>query len=201
MKALMNIFLFLSVTSMANEWAQVCSIPLPVTKSSGLNRLLLGTKHVYLRIGKDTFGTPFTNNHTYNGGAAYLYDGDPLYKKGPKGEKCYPIKSVKAETQQKLAKRLKCIAKKMAYHPQKKLTNEWYAVFDYNFLTNNCGSMVNYLLQCAHAKPTKRFNFGVGDEVQSYKSALIRTAERANYNDVLTDYGDICRKALDECED
>lgn len=186
--------------SLAKDKVQVCTIPLPVTSSAGMNSLFLGTKHVYLRIGNDTFGTPFTTNRTYNGGSAYLFDGDPLYKNNPKKEKCYSVEALNNQTQDELAKKLKCIAKKMSYNPKKKATGEWFGIFDYDFLQNNCGSMVNFLLECAQAKSTKTFNFGVGDEVQAYKEAKIRSYKKTYYDDETSDYGDICSRAIEECE-
>lgn len=91
---------------------QVCTIPLPVTDSPVVNRAFLGTKHIYIRVGEKTYGTPFNKNGSYFGGDAYLYTNDLFWSKLPDGEKCYSVERRSKDTDEAFSQRTICIANK-----------------------------------------------------------------------------------------
>src|SRR5690606_8639589 len=123
---------------------ELCTIPLPVTQSSGVNRLMLGMKHVYLKVAGKTYGTPFTSKGAYLGGDAYLYTDDIFFKDQSltqNVERCYPVKKKLHDTHEHFARRVECVAEKMAVSSDSlslKEFKKWYPVFDYHFLNNNC---------------------------------------------------------------
>ena len=190
------------------DTVQICSIPLPVTSSVLINKAMLGTKHVYMRIGEDTFGTPFTDKQTYFGGDAYLYNQDPFfYKTQGKGETCFPVKRSKDMTDERFLRKATCLAKKLSV-PLKfleyrtKNTTRWYPVFDYHGVKNNCSSMVDYVVRCADGKVDKNFNFKVGGKVSDTKPAGIIIYNKSGPNGRIdSTYGEICELAKRECED
>lgn len=184
------------------DLVEVCTIPLPVTNHIEINRMIFNTKHVYLKTLGNTFGTPFTIKGSYFGGDAYLYTEDIFYEqfKG-QGEKCFPTHHMSTENADNFQKRLSCIAKKMAINTNfEPIDREWYPVFDYHFLKNNCGSMANYLVECAGGKITKKINYSIGDSVKPEKEAKIVELISGYESTALSSYGEICELALLECE-
>lgn len=201
------VFLFWAGTADASfintRSVEVCTIPLPVTSHIRINRLLLNTKHIYLKVAGKTFGTPFTKEKTYFGGEAHLYTEDPFFKKFKgQGEKCYPTSFHSTDREEDYQKRLSCIASKMSIESSEDLNRrDWYPIFDYHALKNNCGSMANFVVECAKGEFTESINYSVGDRVEDDKAAFI-VHQRAGYPiKFLSNYGDICQLALDECEE
>lgn len=180
---------------------QVCTIPLPVTDIPAVNRAFMGTKHIYIRMGEKTYGTPYNKKKSYFGGDAYLYTNDLFWSKLPDGEKCYSVKRRSEDSDEAFAKRTKCIADKLARPDSNNgLKKDWYGVFDYHFLKNNCGSMAKYLISCAEGKAEFNFNFKVGDEVDDSTPGKIVTMSSDEEYEEPSTYGDICLKASTECE-
>jgi hypothetical protein len=202
--------LILSASAYANEGdftetnaVEVCTIPLPVTGSTLVNRAFLGTKHVYVRVGGKTYGTPFNAKYGYFGGDAYLYTDDILWERMPKGEVCYPVKRRVEDNDAAFAKRTKCIADKLARPTFKNmLKKDWYGVFDYHFLKNNCGSMAKYLVSCAGGSADIKFNFKIGSDVEATKPAKMVSTSSEGFQgrSEQSTYGDVCLRASTECE-
>lgn len=186
------------------DLVEICTIPLPVFERPRLNQYLLGTKHIYVRVNGKTYGTPFTARHTYFGGDAYLYSED-LYarqEKLRKQEKCFKVLAPESIEEVEFARKVECLAEKMTMpykstHPD--LTRSWYPVFDYHGLNNNCGSMAEFLVGCGGGKVRKLINYSVGDKVPLTKKAKIVSMGEAEKVESST-YGEICQKALQECE-
>lgn len=180
---------------------EVCTIPLPVTSHIVINRMIFNTKHIYLKVNGKTYGTPFTTKGTYFGGDAHLYSDDILYlRTKAEGEECFPTHYF-YEDEEKYAKKLHCIAEKMTYpNKEQEGLRSWYPVFDYHVLKNNCGSMANYIVECAGGKILKKMNYSIGDVVEPTKDAKIITIDSEYESTLQSSYGEICQKALDECE-
>lgn len=199
------ILTLLSLSYMASADVEICTIPLPVTGSTVVNKLLLGTKHVYLKIDGKTYGMPYTAKKTYFGGDAYLQTEDPFRGKYGKGEKCKSVTISDERDQVEFKQKLKCIADKMAIPLDPTIEQlaqrDWYPRFDYHVFGNNCSSMVSYLLTCAGEDVNLHFNFGVGDEVPMSKEAKIvySTNDPKLKTVKYSSYGEICQMALDEC--
>jgi hypothetical protein len=188
------------------DQVEVCTIPLPVFDGyPELNRYLLGTKHIYIRVNGKTYGTPFTAKHTYFGGDAYLYSED-LYARNEellRHEKCFKVLRPEALDESAFARKLECISGKMTM-PFKStnpdLSRQWYPVFDYHGINNNCGSMADYLVSCGGGKIRKLINYSVGNKVPlSKKAKIVSMVEEGKVES--STYGEICQKALLECEE
>lgn len=211
MRRILFIIIFLlpamasAVPMKLTDLVEVCTIPLPVFQRQRMNQLLLGTKHIYIRVNGKTFGTPFTAKHTYFGGDAYLYSED-IYARDEenlKQEKCFKVLHPETMNGNEFAKKVECISEKMT-NPLKSshsdLTRSWYPVFDYHGLNNNCGSMADYLVSCGGGQVRKLINYSVGNKVPLSKKAKIVTMGEEEKVDV-SSYGEICEKALLECEE
>jgi hypothetical protein len=188
----------------STDAVQVCTIPLPVFENTQINRMILGTKHIYLKVGGKTYGTPHTARGTYMGGDAYLYSED-LYARNPelrRGEKCFGVNRPKKVSDERFASKLACITEKFTMPYQSTdpdLSRTWYPVFDYHGLYNNCGSMADFIITCGGGKFKKFINFSVGNKVPLTKPAKI--VSMIDSSDVqMSTYGDICQKALAECD-
>lgn len=181
---------------------EVCTIPLPVTNHIEINRMIFNTKHVYLKVEGQTFGTPFTAQGSYFGGDAYLYTEDLFFEQfHAQGEKCFPTHHSVAETEDAFARRLLCISNKLAINTKmESVDRQWLPIFDYHFLKNNCGSMANYLTECAGGKITKKINYSIGDVVAASKEAKIVELISGFEATSISSYGEICELAQLECE-
>ncbi len=186
------------------DLVEICTIPLPVFERVRLNQYLAGTKHVFLRVNGKTYGTPYTAKHTYFGGDAYLYSKD-LYardRKNLRHERCFKVLRPKSVDENDFAKKVECLAEKMTM-PFKStnpdLTRSWYPVFDYHGIKNNCASMVDYLVSCGGGGVRKLINYSVGNKVSLFKKAKIVSMVEEGKVGIST-YGEICEKALLECE-
>jgi len=207
MKSLVAFLLLMTTISawgyVSTTKVEVCTIPLPVTSHIVINRLVFNTKHIYLKVKGETFGTPFTAKGSYFGGDAFLYSEDIFFKryKG-EGEECFSVHHRQLDLEENFEKRLHCIAKKMTV-PQKKTSSErlWYPVFDYHFLKNNCGSMANYIVECAEGRILKKINYSIGDKVEDDHPAKIMSTYDSSENGISSTYGEICQIARDECEE
>lgn len=190
-----------AVPMTATDSVQVCVIPLPVFEATRLNRLLLGTNHIYIKVNGKTFGTPHTANHTYFGGDAYLYSEDLYARRSElvRDEKCFPIQRPEEVSDEDFTAKIDCIAEKMKVL-EKGSTDQrsWYPIFDYHGLRNNCGSMADYLVRCGGGKIGKLFNYSVGDRVPLKKMAKIQSTTESSEVQI-SSYGEICEKALLEC--
>lgn len=185
------------------DLVQICTVPLPVSKYKTVNRMLVNTKHVYLKVNRKTYGTPFTIKQTYMGGDAYLYTEDIFRKANIDYEVCYNVRHKAEETSEAFAKRTACIANRLAVQEKHKPENaeRWFPVFDYHFMSNNCGSMVNYLLSCSGGQTIRKtINYSVGDKVEAEKEAKIGDVSSGQLEMIPSTYGEICEKALTECE-
>lgn len=180
---------------------EVCTIPLPVTSHIVINRMIFNTKHIYLKVRGQTFGTPFTAKGSYFGGDAYLYSEDIFYARHQgEGEECFPTQFRPEDLEEDFEKRLLCLARKMIV-PKKDSPDErsWYPVFDYHFLKNNCGSMANFLVECGGGKILKKINYSIGDKVEPTKEAKIIISDSPYESSIQSSYGEICQMAQDEC--
>lgn len=206
------LLIFISFSAAAQEEFQdfvstskveVCTIPLPVTSHIVINRMIFNTKHIYLKVRGQTFGTPFTAKGSYFGGDAYLYSEDIFYQRHRgEGEECFPTHYSADDLEEKFERRLLCLAKKMVVASSKENeTRQWYPVFDYHFLKNNCGSMANYLVECSGGKILKKINYSIGDKVEPNKEAKIIMIDSPYESTLQSSYGEICQIALDECQD
>ncbi|MFA5582597.1 MAG: hypothetical protein WDA09_00150 [Bacteriovoracaceae bacterium] len=207
MKSLITLLLFMTTFNVlgyvTTTKVEVCTIPLPVTSHIVINRMIFNTKHIYLKVKGETFGTPFTAKGSYFGGDAFLYSEDIFFKRfNGEGEECFPVHHRQIDLEENFEKRLHCIAKKMTVHQKTDLEDrQWYPIFDYHFLRNNCGSMANYLVECAEGKILKKINYSIGDKVEDDHPAKIMSTYDESDEGISSTYGEICQIAKNECEE
>lgn len=190
-----------AVEMTSTESVEVCIIPLPVFEATRLNRLLLGTHHIYIKVNGKTYGTPHTIDQTYFGGDAYLYSEDLYARRAElvKDERCFPVLRPWDVDDREFSENVECIAERMKAPAKGSAdSRSWFPVFDYHGLKNNCGSMADYLVSCGGGKIGKLFNYSVGDRVSLNKRAKIQGL--ADASDVQeSTYGEICELAQREC--
>lgn len=156
---LLTVLVFISQPSNAELTIEQCESDLPV-KIPGARQIL---KHTWLRYGDESWGMPYTDQHTYFGGRAHLYSPDPFLIKGPKHLRCLSIEGLENP---KASARAACLARKISIPGAlTDLVSGWTAHWDYHALKRNCLSLVRFVAECAGGKIPLLPNAGVGGKV------------------------------------
>lgn len=205
MKNIVLLIILVVISANIRADVEICTIPLPVTKNPNVNKKMLGTTHVYIKINGQTYGMPYTVKRTYFGGDAYFYKEDPFYEDYGQDETCRKIKVADPDERAEFTRKIQCIANKISVplNNIKELgTRDWFPIFDYHALQNNCASMVSYLLECAGKRRHLHYNYNVGTQVEMSKEAKIIYPDNDSLinRTVFSNYGEICEMAKDECE-
>lgn len=163
----------------ANPSILQCTSALPLKGFKILGGISAATqlKHTWLQVDGQSYGMPYTLNHTYFGGDAVITSPDGFQNPALQSVACEPVMQPNTEDSIKFENRFKCIAEKASTKWIGERTRE--LVLDYNALDENCMAAVRFVTECSGGRISQIPNLAVGDQFGPSNPAKFRYKDEA----------------------